>query len=265
MSAKKLIPAATILILRDEPTFQVLMIERHANIEFAGGALVFPGGRIDDADADPGWVDYTNGTANQSEEMHAARIAAIREAFEETGILLARDRSGNPVLPSLVEALDGRRSEIEKDATAFQAMIREEDLRLALDDLTLYARWVPPSHSQHKRFDTMFFAARMPEGQQAREDGNEATEALWIAPHAALAACDQGERKLIFPTYRNLELLGVTEDVEATLQFASKRKIETVQPIIEQRDGEPYIVIPHDLGYPVSAESVKSAQKILVS
>lgn len=254
------IPAATILLLRDEPAFEVLMVERHEDIAFAGGALVFPGGRIDRGDHDPAWADHCEGFDKIPPAQRAARIAAIREAFEETGLLLAR-RAGeaNYVSDEVAQSVGGWRGAVEKDGTKFLELARRENLRLACDALHLFAHWVPPRGVPKRRYDTLFFAARTPPGRMAREDGNEATEAIWIAPKDAVAARDRGARKMIFPTSRNVELLGVSRSVDDVFRFAAMRKIAPVMPKVVERDGARFITIPGGLGYPVTEERLETA------
>jgi 8-oxo-dGTP pyrophosphatase MutT (NUDIX family) len=252
------IPAATIILLRDEPAFEALMIERHIKVGFAGGALVFPGGRIEKADADPAWTEHSTGL---DPRFPAAQVAAIREAFEEAGILLAREQSGALVDGARAAALHDRRAKVEADAGLFLDMIRGEGLTLACDRLTLFSHWVAPP-GLHRRFDTLFFAARCPEAQTAREDGGEATEVLWIAPQAAIDARARDERRIIFPTARNLELLGVSASADDAFASARERRITPVQPEIKTRDGVSYLTIPEGLGYPVTEEPLYSAIRV---
>jgi len=256
------IPAATILLLRDEPNFEVLMVERHANISFAGGALVFPGGRIDAGDRDPDWAGYCDSYHEVPEVELAPRIASIREAFEETGILLARHKANGKLIDGTVtHDLDPWRKQIEEDDRKFLELVRQEKLTLACDALHLFARWIAPKNARHRRFDTWFFAAKTPMGQEAREDGNEAMEAIWFAPDEAIKARDMGQRKMIFPTARNLELLNVSDSVESAIHYAGVRRIERVQPEIIERNDEHYVSIPDGLGYPVTEELLATAMR----
>ena len=257
--ANELIPASTVLLLRDAPSFEVLMVQRHADIGFAGGALVFPGGRIDDADAAPEWADLSAAWDQIPEEERAPRVAAIREAFEETGILLARNKDGQYPDAAFQDRTDSQRKPIEEDAALFLPFIQSEGLTLALDELVLFAKWQPPKSAGHRRYHTWFYAARAPERQSAREDGNEATEAIWTTTHAALAARDSGERKMIFPTSRNVELLGVSDSVYEAISFAHERRIETIEPEVEKRDEGAFLTIPTDMGYPITEEPLESA------
>lgn len=257
------IPAATILLLRDKPQFEVLMIERHADTPFAGGAIVFPGGRIDPGDHQLEWADYCDGLDNIPALEHGPRIAAIREAFEEAGILFARNAKGEFVSNEHAARLDEWRAKVEENDTLFLTLIKQEGLRLALDALALFARWEPPlrGHGNMRRYHTWFFAARTPPGQGAREDGNEATDVFWTTPRAALHDANQGKRKMIFPTRRNIELLDISKSADDVIAFAGERKIEVVQPEIITRGEEAYLIIPDDLGYPVTEESIATAMR----
>lgn len=254
-----LIPAATILLLRDAPAFEVLMIERHADISFAGGALVFPGGKIEASDQDHAWAGHADGYDDAVPIERGPRIAAIREAFEESGVLLARDRRGLMIDDETTAMLDHWRAEVEADDTLFMRMIAEHELRLACDSLRLFARWQPSRLVTHRRYHTWFFAAAAPDNQTAREDGNEATEALWTSPASALAARDSGARRMIFPTSRNVELLGVSATVQEVFDDAHRRKIEAIEPAVIERDGRMVVTIPDGLGYPVTDEPLETA------
>lgn len=254
-----LIPAATILLLRDAPAFEVLMIERHADISFAGGALVFPGGKIEASDQDPAWARHADGYAEVDAVERGPRIAAIREAFEESGVLLARNAQGAMIDNDVTAALDPQRAAVEANDALFIQMIAEHELRLACDCLHLFARWQPSRLVTHRRYHTWFFAAAAPERQTAREDGNEATEVLWTRPSAALAARDKGERRMIFPTVRNVELLDVNNSAQGVFDDARQRRIEPIEPAVIDRDGQKFITIPEGLGYPVTEEDLETA------
>jgi 8-oxo-dGTP pyrophosphatase MutT (NUDIX family) len=248
------IPAATILLVRESTDgLETLMVERHANIGFAGGAMVWPGGKIEASDADESWLAYATGLAGLSPLHRAARVAAVREAFEETGLLLA-SVGGEPIGP-LDPDLTRQRGPIDRDASLFLPLIRSLGARLETQALQPFARWIPPP-ALHKRFDTHFFIARAPHGQTPVQDGTEAMDIVWIKPATALADLAAGRRKIIFPTARNLELLGVAPDVEtAFAQAAARPQDAIVQPVIH--DG--VLRIRDDLGYPVTCEPLSSA------
>lgn len=235
----------------NQPRLQAAMIERAETMAFAGGATVFPGGRIDKADAAPHWRDRADGL-HADEALAAAQIAAIREAFEETGILLARPSASTDLLmDNDVRALDPWRDRVETDAAQFFALTVEHDLRLCCDRLALFAHWIAPPGMNH-RFDTLFFIARAPATQTLRQDGVEATSAVWLTPQAALAEAEAGTRRIIFPTARNLELLTLSPTVDDAIASARQRTIRPVIPGAELREGVLYYTIPDDLGYPIT-------------
>lgn len=259
MSDEQPIPAATLLLLRDEPQFEVLMICRHQGASFAGGALVFPGGRLDPGDHDPTWRAHADGLSTDL-RIAASQIAAIREAYEEAGVLIARDKAGAMASGERALGLSDWRARVEKDDAVFLDLIAREELRLACDQLHLFSHWIAPP-GLHKRFDTAFFAARFPGGQQILEDGEEATEALWISPKAALAARESGARKIIFPTARNLDLLAVSSSADEVFASARRRAIPAVMPQVAFRNGAMMLTIPDGLGYPVTEEPIETATR----
>lgn len=235
------------------------MMARAEKASFAGGALVFPGGRVDPADYDPRWQERAQSLSDDA-RVAAAQVAAIREAYEEVGILLARRRDGTFADASDAMALSDWRVSVEKNDALFFDLMRDADFVLAADALQLFAHWIAPP-GLHKRFDTLFFAAAFPAGQQVLEDGDEATEALWIAPADAVAAGRRGDRKIIFPTARNLDLLGVSKSVGEAMAFAKTRPIRPVMPSTIARDGEIILKIPDDLGYPVTEEQFEAVKR----
>ncbi|MBI1392089.1 MAG: NUDIX hydrolase [Alphaproteobacteria bacterium] len=264
-STQPSVPAATILLLRDAGPMErrhleVVMVERHRDIGFAGGALVFPGGRIDPTDRSPEWRSMASGLDSDA-LIAAGQIAAIREAFEEVGVILARRRGAEEFLDAeAATALADWRARSERDDAAFLEMATVEGLVLACDALSLFAHWVPPA-GLHKRFDTLFFIAAAPVGQTICQDGFEATEAIWIRPAKAIEDGAAGRRKVIFPTARNLELLGLSAYTDEALIDARRRNIRRVQPRVLERDGVSYLTIPDDLGYPVTEEPLETAMR----
>jgi 8-oxo-dGTP pyrophosphatase MutT (NUDIX family) len=254
MSETEIRPAATILLLRDQPAFEVLMVKRHHQIDFASGALVFPGGKSHAGDHNPAWAEHAIGYAEHDAEQRALRIAAIREVFEEAGILLARRRDGSPIggeaCPMEVrEAVDAGR-------THFLDVLRDLDARLELDALTVFARWITPPLTP-KRFDTWFYAVTAPEDQLAACDGRETVDAEWIAPSEALRLAEAGERKVIFPTRMNLQLLAEASSAGDTVARARARTLVTVQPKIESRESGRVLTLPPDAGYGVVEEPLE--------
>jgi 8-oxo-dGTP pyrophosphatase MutT (NUDIX family) len=233
--------AATILLLRDAPSFEVLMVKRHHQIDFAAGALVFPGGKSHQGDSHPRWRELALGFDDTSPDDAALRIAAIREAYEEAGVLLARDRDGAFYAG---EAAKDVRAAVAEDKVAFIDVVEDLGLKLDLSALTIFARWITP-RLMPKRFDTWFYVAHAPLAQQAICDGHEAVDAEWIAPDRALALASSGERKVIFPTRMNLQLLAESADPGDAVARAAARELVTVEPWV---DG-PVLRIQENAGY----------------
>jgi 8-oxo-dGTP pyrophosphatase MutT (NUDIX family) len=254
-SAVPIRPAATVLLLRDEPTFEVLMVRRHHQIDFASGALVFPGGKTHEGDHDPAWADRCTGWDAVEVNERPFRIAAIREAYEEAGVLLAVDAAGAAFTGD--ERAHDARDTVATDQRAFIDVVVELDLKLDLGALTTFARWITPPLTP-KRFDTWFYVARTGSEQLAICDGWETVDAEWIAPSRALELAATGERKIIFPTRMNLQLLAEASDAADAIARAAARPLVTVEPKVERRDGGQVLVLPPDAGYGAVAEPLSS-------
>ena len=252
-------PASTILLLRDGASddkgrgeeIEVFMMVRHHEIEFSSGALVFPGGSVDAGDSDiiarPEL--YSGGEGNDSAEL-SFKIAAIRETFEESGILLARPRSSN----ELVEAKQAaeieacHRAALSERKTTFLDVLADSGMVLALDVLVPYARWITPE-GMPKRFDTWFFLAAAPPEQLGAHDGRESTDSLWLSPREAIAGGASGRFKLPFPTTRNLIKLGKQPNLKAALDEARGKPVVTVMPVMTRLNGGRQLRIPLEAGY----------------
>jgi len=241
-----ILPAATILMLRDQPSFEVLMVKRHHQIDFAAGAIVFPGGKTHAGDADPRWEDRTLGWGGALPHKRPLRIAAIREAYEEAGILLARSLDGTPFRGD--DRAAAAREAIGKDERPFIDLIDELDLYLDLEALTVFAHWITPKMGP-RRFDTWFYVARAPEDQLALCDGSETVDAEWIEPAEAIRLGETGQRTVIFPTRMNLQLLAEASSAEDAVRRAEAREVVTVEPQIVDRPGGRVLVLPPNAGY----------------
>ena len=257
--------SATILLLRDEPGLQVLMVKRHYEIDFASGAFVFPGGKANDEDADPAWVDCCDGEFTQEEQT--ARISAVREAFEESGIILARHASargsnGALVGADIADTIAPLRGAIDRREESFLALIKQHDLILALDALVHFGHWITPT-MMPKRFDTHFYLAATPAGQIAEQDGRETTEAVWVGPQEALDLEEAGKATIIFPTRMNLGKLAETATSAAALTRFAQEAVVTVLPVIgKDEDGSPCLHIPEEAGYIQSVEPLQRVANV---
>jgi 8-oxo-dGTP pyrophosphatase MutT (NUDIX family) len=234
------IPAATVIVVRDHPGgCEVLMVERAGGMAFAAGAMVFPGGRIDEADRE---LAAELGT-------DPALVAAIREAIEETAVPIGLSPVPDPeVAKSLQDALIADQSLASLLAT----------YKLAIDQtpLTLFARWVPKFHAV-RRFDTLFYVARAPDGDwQPRVIEGECAAAEWVRAADVLDRERTGRAKLIFPTRRTLERLAQHSTFASIEANARAFPVEPITPWVEERDGEKFITIPGHLGFPVTEEKL---------
>lgn len=246
-----IVPAATILLLRGGAKgLEVFMVERHHRIDFATGALVFPGGKIEAADADAALAERFDGGEGEDDAERAMRIGAIRETFEESGVLLARERGARETIGAarLAEIESTWREALCKGERSMSELAVREDLRLAGDLLTPFARWITPAFMP-KRFDTMFFLAEAPADHLALHDGGESVDSLWTTPADALCAAEQGERTIIFPTLLNIKKLGRAGSVREALEAARAQPIVTVLPEITLKDGKQWLTIPKQAGY----------------
>ena len=247
------IPAATLVLLRDRAGNppELLLVERAQTMAFAGGALVFPGGRIDAADHDHA-ERHTPGSGADWEQ--AARIAAIREMVEEAG--LAVGLSPLPDQP----ALDAIRAGLHA-GEAFAALLAHHGVALDPAALTLFARWCP-RHPHLRIFDTLFFLARLPEGSpEPVVDATENTRVFWQSARGVLDDADAGRVSIIFPTRCNLERLAQFASFDEAVAHARETPARMVTPWVEERHGAPHLCIPDDLGYPVTAVPMGGARR----
>ena len=235
------LPAATILLVRDGPTgLEVLMVRRHGKSSFAAGALVFPGGKVDADDAELA-------RACPAGKLLPYRVAAIRETWEEAGILLARRQGDMPALLDAAEVHRLRQAH-PHPASTMRRIVAEERIALATDRLVHYAHWITPE-AEPRRFDTQFFIAAAPLGQTATSDGYETLDCVWIAPDTALREADAGRAILLFPTRLTLLKLGRSRSAEEALARAGREPVVTVQPVMTVEGGERVIRIGADSGY----------------
>jgi 8-oxo-dGTP pyrophosphatase MutT (NUDIX family) len=246
------VPAATILIVRDSPAgIEVFMVKRHYQIDFMAGALVFPGGKVETGDYDAGLGEFTCGGEEWEAPTRALAAAAIREAFEEAGILFARDAaSGAFISAERLDALDHYREPMEKGEIGLIEMLRKEKLVLGFDALARFAHWITPTMNP-KRFDTHFFLAAAPKGHAGRHGKRESVDSVWIRPEDAVA--DEKKWTVVFPTKMNLLKLGKSRNVEEAIAAARAAPPVTVEPRMEQRADGLYLSVPEGAGYDVTA------------
>ena len=244
-------PAATIMLLRDGPSgIEVFMVVRHHAIDFAAGALVFPGGRVEESDHDLAVRGCPNPDGLDTEAL-AFRVAAIRETFEECGVLLARPVGSRHLIgaDTLKRLEEQHRAALNAGSIGFDAVLASEGLEPAPDLLVHFAHWITPA-ALPKRYDTHFFLAEAPAEHLAVHDGWEAVESIWITPAQALSDTDAGRFKLVFATARNLEKVGRAKTVQEAMEIARVSTVVTVQPKGTKLEGTKRLMrIPEEAGY----------------
>lgn len=250
--------AATILLLRNGAAgLEVFMVQRHHQIEFASNALVFPGGRVDEDDDSAKMKAFVR-HLKADDPLLAFRIASIREAFEETGILLAC-RKGEEHFLSREDALAlwDYRGKVETREINFSDFLEQHALEIDLSSVVHYSHWITPAMLP-KRFDTQFFIAASPAEQEGLHDGREMVDSIWLAPKESIAQGEAGKREVIFPTKMNLAMIADCADMEQALSEARARPVVTVEPKLDKSGAQPVLRIPKEAGYPVDFETLES-------
>lgn len=245
--------AATVMLLRDRPDeMEVLMVQRHRNMQFMGGALVFPGGKHDPADADAAVC------ATCTSEDVALRITGIREVFEECGVLLAREKgNGGFVGDAHRDQIAARhRKKLEKGEMNMVQLAEAEGIEFCTELLVPFAHWITPTGAP-RRYDTWFYMVRVPEDHIHTHDGGESIDSVWISPSQALADEAAKLREITFPTRMQLAKLGRNKTVDGALDAARNAAIVTVLP--EVIDGK--IQIPPDADYDMVRQDERPGQK----
>ena len=261
--------AATVMLLRARPGppdggragdsgMQVYMLRRRPSMAFAPGAYVFPGGSVDAADDDediawagPDAAEWGRSLDAPARLARALVCAAVRETFEESGVLLAgpAESGARPVLAAAGdEGWEADRQALLAGSLTLAELLRRRGLVLRSDLLRPWARWITPV-TEERRYDTRFFAAALPEGQHARDVGGEADETAWMEPRAALAAASRGEIALFPPTAVTLGELRACGEVPAAL--AARRRITALIPEVFLANGAAWLTVPAGLEYPL--------------
>lgn len=254
--------SATILLLRDDRgPLEVFMVQRHHQIDFATGALVFPGGKTDPADRDPALRDHCAGTAGLDADALAVRVAAVRETFEECGVLVARAKGAHTLLAeSQVRPLETRyRDDLVAGRVGMREIVDTNGIELATDVLVPFAHWVTPDFMP-KRFDTHFYLVPAPTDQVAAHDGQESVDSLWIRPADAIADAHAKRRTIIFPTLSNLMKLGRSATVAEAIERARSEPLVTVLPTVRKTDAGSMLTIPPEAGYELNEVPMLSGQ-----
>ena len=232
--------AATVVILREGP--EVYLLRRKATMAFAAGAYVFPGGSVDPRDTDhavawagPSPADWGEVFGADEAVARGLVCAAVRETFEESGVLLAGPGPDSVVDDTTGDDWEADRLALIDRSLAFADFLAKRGLVLRSDLLKPWAHWITPE-IETRRFDTRFFAAVLPEGQRTRDVGGEADQVAWKRPADAVELAHEGKIFLMPPTYRTLNELAACDSVAAVL--AARREIVTILPRVVEVDGE---------------------------
>lgn len=249
-------PAAAIVLLRERSQggIETFMVRRHVRSEFVPDVYVFPGGSVKpgdrEAETTPGLcVPLIGDHLGETTLGAGLRAAAIRELFEEAGVLLAeQDGRILAVASGHAARFAEHRRRLQQNEATLAEIARAEELALATDRLTYFAHWITPN-PMPKRFDTFFFIAAAPEEQQAAHDQLETTAGAWIAPAEALTRYEQGSFPLVFATIRQLEALSVFSSIAAAEEHLRQQSIPVIQPRAAWQDGSLVIRLPGEPGY----------------
>jgi 8-oxo-dGTP pyrophosphatase MutT (NUDIX family) len=259
-------PAATVLLLREAADgVEVLAIRRHEKLAFMGGMWVFPGGSVCAADASPAALaripsasqtgcarlDTLHGEPVDAKECLALTVAACRETYEETGVLLASDAAGRHCDNDLAARLQERRRAIASQPELFAELLQAEDLFLRVERLVYWAHWITPSIVP-RRFDTRFYLAPVPSDQRAVIDSTETIDHAWMSPAAIVAAALTGDMPVSHPTLYNLMELDASLQQHSSLQelliAESQRSVVAILPKMVHEE-QTAMVLPWDPFY----------------
>jgi 8-oxo-dGTP pyrophosphatase MutT (NUDIX family) len=243
--------AATVVLLREDAEgFATFMVRRHAKSGFMAGAYVFPGGTLDHADRSPELLARVHGRSpdeaaralgeDDGELALALHVAALRETFEEAGVLLA---------DGVQASLESERRRLNEGTTSFASIVAERALVPRCDLLTPLSRWITPE-IESRRYDTRFFLALAPSSQRAEHDRIEVTEGEWLTPRGALARWERREIQLPPPTLRTLELLCEFTSAESAIESSRRVTPPIVRPVFRQLGAVPALVLPGDPEHP---------------
>ena len=248
--------AATVMLLRSAGAgLEVYMLRRKPSMAFAPGAFVFPGGSVDARDADeqvawagPDAAEWGRVFAAPPSLARALVCAAVRETFEESGVLLAGESANSVVADTTSDEWEADRHALLDRSVSLAELLSRRRLVLRADLLRPWSRWITPV-VEPRRFDTRFFAAALPAGQRTRDVGGEASEVAWVAPADALNAGERGEIRLFPPTAVTLAELAACGDLETTL--AGPRQVAPIIPEVQLREGAVWLTVPGLAEYPV--------------
>ncbi len=252
------VEAATVILVR-EPSgpsqgWECFMVRRHVRSDFAADVFVFPGGKVDPADRDPGLLEVLatdDGVENDDAGGTAwlgLRVAALRELFEEAGVILAQETAEGAGTEFLAASRARARSDLQSGRLTMLQVAREFGWCLEIMQLHPFSRWITPDVLP-RRYDTHFFVARLPADQEPLHDAIETTDSLWISPADALQRAERGDFPLVFATEKHLERMARYSAIDELIAATTPADLETVMPRIIERGGTTAFLLPGDEGY----------------
>ena len=251
--------AATVVMVRDGADgLEVYLLRRTASMAFAAGAFVFPGGSVDPRDEDLGdeaWVgrspaEWATDLSCDERLARALVCAAVRETFEESGVLLAGSDGSTVVEDTSGDDWEADRLALIDRSLSFAEFLQRRDLVVRADLLRAWTHWLTPE-VESRRFDTRFFVAALPAGQRTRDVGGEADRVAWMRPDAAIAGSERGEMMLMPPTLASLRDLTAYGSVGEVLAAAAERNVTRILPkLIFDANDQLKFLLPHDADYP---------------
>lgn len=250
--------ASTVVLLRDgREGLEAYLLRRVATMAFAAGMYVYPGGRVDPRDAElpvnawdgPPADDWAGILHADAAVARALVCAAVRETFEESGVLLAGEHAGEVVADTTGDDWETERQALIDRSLSFASLLERRGLVVRADLLRPWAHWITPE-AEPRRYDTRFFVAALPEGQRTRDVGGEADQVVWLRPQEALRRMADGDMFMMPPTAYTLAEFSGYDTVDEVLEAGSRRDVKTVLPKIVVDADETRLLLPHEEGYP---------------